>query len=205
MSRKKGGRSFIASLAGAKRRSIGGAGGAGGGGGASSAAAGLIEVSVAHRSASARQARGSQDPPHEQRRVVALAMSAAVLIHGSPPGDHDAVSVSAVLVAPLYLPGHTSGATGWSMRARGRLISLAVAAAVLGAPVRVEHRHAAASCLGRLEHKVVVQTIKRRFELVFSRFFTRLNELTVDHQRFFHPKHRIRIEVLVAFDEQLCH
>ena len=76
-------------------------------------------------------------------------MSAAVLIHGYPPGDHDAVSVSAVLVAPLYLPGHTSGATGWSMRARGRLISLAVSAAVLGAPVRVEHRHAAASCLGQ--------------------------------------------------------
>ena len=50
----EGGRSFIASLAGAKRRSIGGAGG---GGGASSAAAGLIDVSEANRSASARQAR----------------------------------------------------------------------------------------------------------------------------------------------------
>jgi hypothetical protein len=51
VSRKKGGRSFIASLAGAKRCSIGGAGG---GGGASSAAAGCIEVSEANRSTSAR-------------------------------------------------------------------------------------------------------------------------------------------------------
>ena len=133
-------------------------------------------------------------------------MSAAVLIHGDPPGDHDVVSVSAVLVAPLSLPGHTSGATGWFMRARGRLIRLAVATVVLGAPVRVEPRHAAASCLGRLEHKVVVQTIKRRFDLVISaassRVVTRSQSTTNDS---FTQKHRIRIEVLVACDEQLRH
>src|SRR5918993_843179 len=91
------------------------------------------------------------------------------------------------------------------MRAWGRLTSLAGAASGPRATVGKPPRHPGTGWPGRLEHKVVVQTIKRRFDLVFRRFFTRLNALTVDHQRFFHRKHLIRIEVLVACEEQLRH
>jgi uncharacterized membrane protein YgaE (UPF0421/DUF939 family) len=68
-------------------------------------------------------------------------MSAAILLDGGPVITIQS-AVSAVLVATLYLPGQTSGATRMVDAVIGGMIGLAVAAVLPGAPLRVAHRHA---------------------------------------------------------------
>lgn len=72
--------------------------------------------------------------------VVALAMSAAILVDGGPVITIQS-AVSAVLVATLYLPGQTSGVTRMVDALIGGVTGLAVAAALPGAPLRGAHRH----------------------------------------------------------------
>lgn len=77
--------------------------------------------------------------PWQIALVVALAMSAAILLDGGPVITIQS-AVSAVLVATLYLPGQTSGATRMVDAVIGGMIGLAVAAVLPGAPLRVAHQ-----------------------------------------------------------------
>lgn len=93
--------------------------------------------------------------PWQIALVVALAMSAAILIDGGPVITIQS-AVSAVLVATLYLPGQTSGATRMVDALIGGVTGLAVAAALPGAPLRVVHRQAGRvlAALARALHDV---------------------------------------------------
>lgn len=79
--------------------------------------------------------------PWQIALVVALAMSAAILLEGGPVITIQA-AVSAVLVATLYLPGQTSGVTRMVDALIGGTVGLVVAALLPANPLTVAHRSA---------------------------------------------------------------
>jgi uncharacterized membrane protein YgaE (UPF0421/DUF939 family) len=79
--------------------------------------------------------------PWQIALVVALAMSAAILLDGGPVITRQS-AVSAVLVATLYLPGQTSGVSRMVDALIGGVLGLVVAAMLPGNPLTVIHRHA---------------------------------------------------------------
>jgi uncharacterized membrane protein YgaE (UPF0421/DUF939 family) len=80
--------------------------------------------------------------PWQIALVVALAMSAAILLAGGPVITIQS-AVSAVLVATLYLPGETSGVTRMVDALIGGVVGFAVAALLPANPLTVAHRDAA--------------------------------------------------------------
>src|SRR6266581_1297786 len=80
--------------------------------------------------------------------VVALAMSAAVLLDGGPVITIQSAA-SAVLVATLYLPGATGGANRMIDALTGGAVALVVAALLPANPLTVAHRKASRT-LGEL-------------------------------------------------------
>jgi len=79
--------------------------------------------------------------PWQIALVVALAMSAAILLDGGPVITRQS-AVSAVLVATLYLPGQTSGVSRMVDALIGGVLGLAVAAILPANPLTIIHRHA---------------------------------------------------------------
>src|SRR3989441_8064086 len=79
--------------------------------------------------------------PWQVALVVALAMSAAVLLDGGPVITIQAAA-SAVLVATLYLPGETSGVSRMVDALIGGAVALSVAALLPANPLTVAHRNA---------------------------------------------------------------
>jgi uncharacterized membrane protein YgaE (UPF0421/DUF939 family) len=79
--------------------------------------------------------------PWQIALVVALAMSAAILLDGGPVITIQS-AVSAVLVATLYLPGETGGATRMVDALIGGVVGLAVVALFPADPLTVAHRDA---------------------------------------------------------------
>jgi len=100
--------------------------------------------------------------PWQIALVVALAMSAAILLDGGPVITSQSAA-SAVLVATLYLPGQTSGVSRMVDGLIGGVLGLAVAAVLPANPLTVIHRHAG-RVLGELANALrgVATAIKAR-------------------------------------------
>jgi uncharacterized membrane protein YgaE (UPF0421/DUF939 family) len=100
--------------------------------------------------------------PWQIALVVALAMSVAILLDGGPVITSQS-AVSAVLVATLYLPGHTSSVNRMINALIGGVLALTVAALLPGNPLTIIHRHAG-RVLGELANALrgVATAIKER-------------------------------------------